>query len=213
MFTFNEIPIMRLGVFPLPIVLLPGGITRLRIFEARYIRLVKEASSGQGFALSVYLPEGDFNTSTTAAWVEIVDFDMGDDGLMTIDVKAKCLVELSNFSFAEDNLRYADVRKIEHWKQQSVDPTISLLSKQLRNVFTNVAEFKNLYPNPEFNRPNWVCARFVELLPLSIEKKIEFLAPDSFEDCVRFLHTVINGENEVDPDSSQERRPIIQNKR
>ena len=61
---------MQLGVFPLPIILFPNGITRLRIFEPRYVRLVKQAAAGDGFALSVYMPNTEFNSSKIAAWVE-----------------------------------------------------------------------------------------------------------------------------------------------
>jgi len=40
---------VTLPIFPLPVFLLPGGVTKLRIFEPRYLKMVSTASSGQGF--------------------------------------------------------------------------------------------------------------------------------------------------------------------
>ncbi len=64
---------MQLGLFPLPLFLLPGGITKLRIFEPRYVRLVKESmANNQGFVLA--MKEGD-ELCPYGTHVDIIDFE------------------------------------------------------------------------------------------------------------------------------------------
>ena len=189
---------MRLGVFPLPLILLPGGKTRLRIFEPRYIRLVKQAVTGEGFALSSYLPEAENNSSELAAWVEIVDFSILEDGLLSIDVQAKSMVKLTQFELENDGLRFASAMQVKHWAGQTSSDKTKLLAQSLSRFFSKIPEYESLYPSPKYDEPAWVCARLVELLPLSIERKLQFAQPESFERCVNFLHTVINGEKNSD---------------
>ncbi|MBE0366135.1 hypothetical protein PULV_b0879 [Pseudoalteromonas ulvae UL12] len=185
---------MQLGVFPLPIFLLPGGVTRLRIFEPRYIRLVKEAITQQGFALSTYNNEPPYNSSEHAAWVDIIDFSTLEDGLLSIDVKAKSLVSLRDFTIEKDQLKKATAKQIEHWSAKENCDKSAALAQELESIFNANPDFSALYQQHEYDNPNWVCARFIEILPLSIQKKYEFIQPNSYGLCLDFLHTLIIGE-------------------
>ncbi|MEH6452600.1 MAG: peptidase S16, partial [Psychromonas sp.] len=67
---------MRIALFPLPIFILPGGKTRLTIFEPKYKRLVSESmSTGNGFGICSPNQQtiSDNNIGTR---VKIFDFDM-----------------------------------------------------------------------------------------------------------------------------------------
>ena len=121
---------MQLPVFPLPVFLLPGGVTRLRIFEPRYKKLVSIATRDQGFALTVYKPDTEFEVSEWAAWVDIIDF-YEEDGMLHIDVKAKSLVSLSEVHFDEDNLRFAQCQPINHWPEASSSESHIALAQSL----------------------------------------------------------------------------------
>ena len=82
---------MNIPIFPLSIYLLPQGITRLRIFEQRYLNMVKNVHKTNGFVISYYQdsPNLDIESKISAwgSWVEIVNFMQGDDGILVIDVK------------------------------------------------------------------------------------------------------------------------------
>ena len=70
---------MRLALFPLSVFLLPDGITRLRIFEPRYKRLVSQAmSSGEGFGLC--LPKEANSLYNIGTRVEIYNFGQDKSG-------------------------------------------------------------------------------------------------------------------------------------
>lgn len=83
-----------LPIFPLPVFLLPNGITRLRIFEPRYLKLVKIASTEQGFIILLQSEKPETTDITWGSWVEIINFDSGEDGVLEIDVKCKSLVKI-----------------------------------------------------------------------------------------------------------------------
>ncbi|EWH09396.1 hypothetical protein DS2_12709 [Catenovulum agarivorans DS-2] len=197
---------MQLGVFPLPLVLFPKGITQLKIFEPRYVRLVKQAASGQGFVLSTYLPDAGFSTSSIGAWVDIIDFEKTADGLLIIDIYARELVEISNVKVESDGLRVADVTPVKHWPDAIPCANARRLSAALKEIHSSMPEYAKMYPQPEFDNPSWVCARFIELLPLPVEKKLEFLSPSSYNECIEFLATIISGENKSDPIIEHSRR-------
>lgn len=198
---------MMLAVFPLPIVLLPGGVTRLNIFEPKYIRLVTESYRDGGFALLPYKQ----STSDTAlscakdsiaAWVEIIDFSTSADGLLSIDIKAKQLIEITSVKSEADGLLRASFTALQHWSDTNELRNIkqdNIANKKLCSVLTNIfEEHENLavlYPHANQQDLPWVCARFIELLPLDMTHKINFMAPESFDQCLAFLHTTINGHN------------------
>jgi Lon protease-like protein len=189
---------MMLAIFPLPIVLLPGGVTRLSIFEPKYMRLVTESYQNGGFAL---LPTADHSI---AAWVEIIDFSTSDDGLLSIDIKAKRLIEITAVESDADGLLKGCYHELQHWPDSNDvsnidqnDSQNSKLTSVLSAIFEEHQSLASLYPHANEQDLRWVCARFIELLPLDIKHKINFMAPESFEQCLAFLHTTINGHNNV----------------
>ena len=182
---------MQLGVFPLPIFLLPGGVTRLRIFEPRYMRLIKESASGEGFALAVYRQDKPFQSNETAAWVKIVDFESLEDGLLGVTVKAEQLVRLSDFSVEEDGLRKAQATPIDHWELKEPGGYSPLFASTLHNLFEVEPSLASTYAETDFQSPRWVCGRFLEILPIPMEQKIVFYQPASFPQLCKLLETVL----------------------
>ncbi len=188
---------MKLPVFPLPTFLLPHGVSRLRIFEPRYIRMVSEATQNNiGFVLSTYQPHLPFQTSPWGSWVEIIDFSTLPDGLLAIDVKSKGLVKLQNIEQDEQLLRYGDIKTLEHWEQSSMNSQVQFLAQQLAKIFDDNKEYASLYKTHELSCPNWVCARLLEMLPLDYEQKSQFSEKNSFDQASEFLFTLFTGKSD-----------------
>ncbi len=81
-----------LPLFPLSTVLFPGGQLTLRIFEARYLDLVRECSrSGDGFGVCTVLEGSEVGSPALPAAVgceaRITDFSTGPDGLLMLSVQ------------------------------------------------------------------------------------------------------------------------------
>lgn len=191
-----SIQITSIPVFPLPVCILIGGVTELRIFEPRYIRLVSEASLGQGFVMGHYDTDKPFTSSDYGTLVQIVDFETLDDGMLGIKVQAQNMVSLSNFSQDDDGLHRADAIGIEHWSGQEKAQYDATLAGPLENLITNHQELQSYFPAGEYNNLAWVCARYIELLPLSNSKKQQLVFQQDLTQCQAFLKTLVQGERE-----------------
>ncbi|WP_413284283.1 LON peptidase substrate-binding domain-containing protein [Vibrio sp. MA40-2] len=201
-----------LPVFPLPIFLLTGGMQRLRIFEAKYVAMVANANETDGFVMSVYDQERAFNAADWGAHVKIVDFDQGEDGILQVDVLAVGLVSLSDFSYQQDGLLLAHAETLPHWsvepslvsdwsKQQNTEITSDKLSFNnseehqqfstvLQGIFQSHKPLNDLYKEQYFDYYEWVCARLLEIIPLSLTEKEKFVKPLQLEQLTKLLDSL-----------------------
>ncbi|WP_111979840.1 LON peptidase substrate-binding domain-containing protein [Algibacillus agarilyticus] len=178
----------HLPIFPLNIFILPGGVTRLRIFEQRYIRMVSETINNTGFVISQ--PITNLN-SIFGCLVKIIDFDQEPDGLLMITVEGLNLVEISNISYESDGLAKADIDKINTITVANQYQNTKLLGDKLIEIFNENSVLTQLYPCPLFDDPQWVCSRWLELLPFKLHEKIQIIKSNTPNELVQTLHSVI----------------------
>jgi Lon protease-like protein len=186
----------RLPIFPLPVFILPGGITRLRIFEPRYLKMVKIATQEKGFVIWLNSSEAKDSKSEGpdilwGSWVEIINFDQGDDGILEIDVKCKSLVEILSTEKDDDNLNFGSVSEISHWSQQTEESVDNNLSESLVEVFNNNKLLDKLYVDKATNNTHWVVARWLELIPVDLDIKTTFFDGYNFEEAKSFVSSII----------------------
>lgn len=194
--------VMQVPIFPLSVFLLPGGITRLRIFEQRYLNMIKNAEETQGFVISFYQSQNNHHISEWGSWVEIINFEMGDDNILIIDVKCKNLVSISNSYFSLDSdkgesqsLLWGHVEVIEHWSNDKLAVEEGELTQALAQVFAKHHDLAEVYQG-EFNTNlAWICARWLELLPIKFAFKEAFVKAQSVMQVVEFLSTIIKENN------------------
>ena len=182
---------LHLPVFPLPIFLLPEGVTRLRIFEPRYLKMVRVATQGQGFIIWLNGKEEQSVMNMWGSWVEIINFDQGEDGVLEVDVMCKSLVKLHSIDTGDDNLRYAVATYLEHWPDVKIDSSKDELSTSLSRVFEKNKMLTELYAQQKKSSITWVVARWLELLPMNQTSKNNFADKTSFEQAKEFVKTVI----------------------
>lgn len=191
---------MKRALFPLPVFLLPGGRTRLRVFEPRYKRLVKESVGETGFVILPYenLPNLDDPLCQWGSLVTIVDFEQGNDGLLHIDVECTEMVKVVDFEIEGDGLKRGELEKTtEHWPLATIDAEFALsddakrLAENLQMVFEQHAELGDLYDSRDFESARWVCQRWLELLPLKREEQNVFAQSHSFKRAFQFLSSIV----------------------
>tara|TARA_B110000238_G_C16069174_1_gene414123 strand:+ start:92 stop:664 length:573 start_codon:yes stop_codon:yes gene_type:complete len=185
--------LIHLPIFPLPVFLLPKGITRLRIFEPRYLKMVSVAVKGQGFVICLKSKEEQLTNKMWGSWVEIINFDQGKDGILEVDVKCKSLVELQSVTKSADDLYYSSVTHLNHWSTTLIeaDSSIDKLSKSLLDVFEKNNMLMELYPEIPSNNAAWIVARWLELLPIVHTSKNNMVNKYNFEQAKDFVHTII----------------------
>ena len=104
----------KLPVFPLGLVVLPGTIQTLQIFEPRYLSMVKDCMNGEsGFVITLsndnisgesFMSQGTF--------VDIIDFNQLPNGLLGITVKGREKVSIKSIEQVESGLHYASISPI-----------------------------------------------------------------------------------------------------
>jgi Lon protease-like protein len=183
---------MRIALFPLPVFLLPGGKTRLTIFEPRYKRLVSESmATGNGFGLC--LPIEEINTDKKIGTrVKIFDFDMSEDGLLTIDIQGVDRFEFNHIEIENDGLKHAWVTSLAAWQYIKLTEEYDFLSQSLENVLALHPLYEQLVVNMELDNLTWVCQRWLEILPIAIDKKYLIMQQNDVQPVINFVKEIIN---------------------
>ncbi len=187
---------MHLALFPLPEFLLPGGKTRLRIIEPRYLRLVSEATPNNlGFVLCLQTKTNAFFEIATR--VSIYDFNRIQNNFLTIDIEAQERVLLSQFTTDKDGLLHADVRPYINRSEQQLQlqdinsAQFNLASQMLKIVLINHPLYQGNIEQLPFENWAWVCQRWLELLPIDSDQKYRLANHHSIADTLNFVCQII----------------------
>ena len=179
----------EIPLFPLSAHVLPGGRMSLRIFEPRYVRMVKEACAADtGFGICMLNAQGDKDKNEhiypIGTYTKVIDFDLLDDGFLGVTVEGHRCFKIESVNTQSDELRIGKCQWIDEWTAQSELHSIAPIDERLIEIFDKYPELKALYKTPKFNDPIWVIYRWLELLPVNAEQKQQFLQQ---KDCVKAL--------------------------
>ena len=161
----------------------------MRIFEPRYVRMVKEAcEKGSGFVICMLDSKGRQEDNThifpTGTFCKVIDFNILDDGLLGITVEGVNCVSITNVETEQDGLRIADCETVSVWSCNFDIQELSPMDKRLGEIFDTYTEVSSLYDRVKLDDPLWVINRWLELLPVDAEQKQHFLAQ---KDCKKIL--------------------------
>lgn len=165
----------RVPLFPLNVVLFPGGLLPLRIFEPRYSRMVSECLREQmPFAVAAITegPEvgGVAATARHGTLAHIIDFAQGDDGLLELVCEGTDRFEITAVEAESDGLVRADVLVIPSQPPRSLPEDLAWMAALLDQVLAKVGQpYERLRAcDPSADH---VAARLIELLPLPLQEK------------------------------------------
>lgn len=171
-----------LPLFPLQVVLVPGAVLGLRVFEPRYLDMVGACGRrGGGFGICLIAEGGEVGSPAvpaeygTEALIE--DFDTGDDGLLTLRVRGARRFRVASTAVRDNGL----VEAVVEW---CADPAVrvrlrpqhALLGTLLERIFDQVGAPPG--SAPDFEDAAWVGWRLLELLPMPEERRVDLLAID-----------------------------------
>lgn len=167
----------EIPLFPLRSVLFPGAHLPLRIFEQRYLQMIRDcARNDSGFGVCL-IREGEeavapVKPAEIGTHARIVDWYTLEDGLLGISAVGTVRFITEQVEEREDGLLIGQVRIIPEPASCQVPAKYSILSAVLERFMDKVG---HLYPEqtPELLQDApWVGYRLSELLPLSgIEKQ------------------------------------------
>jgi len=160
-------------LFPLSLVLFPGGSLSLRIFEPRYLALVRDcARDNREFGVTLLMRrEDDADSDSTLAigtLARIVDFYTLPDGLLGIRAEGGARFHIDSASARDDGLL---IGKLELWPdepQRPVPPEYALLSTLAENLLEKIFEGQNLPTKAQLDDTSWISFRLAEILPFTL---------------------------------------------
>lgn len=170
---FTNIPI-----FPLKSIILPGGQFPLRIFERRYIDMIKNSlKKNTGFVIALTKKDADYISSVHeyGCYVEIVDWSQLDGGLLGITVEGKTIVKLKDCVLDEANLLKGNAIAREQEIDHIIPKKYQILSKFYKKIYPEIKAYI-FHNNSNYNDANWVGFRLIECLPIEINDKADLIS-------------------------------------
>ena len=180
-----------LPLFPLNTLVCPQGLLPLKIFEARYLDMVKDCLRNQSsFAIVTVLPEratdskGNFPFVDIGTKVKIVEADVDTVGLMLIKCVGQQRVKIKSFTQRDDGLVIGQVDDISNDIDLAIPEDLHVASEVLRQLLeslpTQVDPEKMPVLKPyRLEDTAWVANRWVELLDLTLLEKQRLMQLDS----------------------------------
>lgn len=173
---------MTKPLFPLPLVLFPGGRLPLQIFEARYLDMVGRCMrDGEYFVVTMARSEG---FADLGCEVSIRDFDRLDNGLLGILAVGERKQQLFNPRQREDGLWLADTMDLPLEASEEVSVRHTGLVELLKSLQMHPT-VRGLYSEIDYTDASEVGARLTELLPFDNEMKQSFF---EMQDSSKRLH-------------------------
>ena len=171
---------ITLPLFPLSSIVLPGGQLPLRIFEPRYLSMVRgclKTESDFGICLIEKGSEvGELSTPYPyGTRVHIVDWDVDDSGLLMIVTQGVQRFRTVDTSVTADGYLLGEVELLSVEQEAPVPPEYSGLAELLQRALENVGPLME-YKASDFTDAVWVSSRLVELLPMSAAERHDFVA-------------------------------------
>jgi Lon protease-like protein len=162
----------ELPLFPLNTVVFPGGRLSLRVFEQRYLDMVKQAIADDAPFGICAIREGA-ETGTPAVphavgtLVRVTDWDMPETGILHIDTRAQERFVIRDLRTEPSGLVVGTVDPVSSEPPVAVPDDVGLAVEILRHI---VAEYGDAhFPAPhEFDNAVWVGYRLSEVLPLKL---------------------------------------------
>ncbi len=164
----------EIPLFPLKTVLFPDGPLPLRIFETRYLDMIRRClKSDTGFgvlALRDGAGEGTAEVHQVGTLARIIDWYQFDDGLLGITALGQAKFLLRSIRQQADGLNLGQVDFLEAEPEVELPEQFQPMLALLQNAMSGL-EAQYRYVEKRYGDASWVGWRLAEILPLSLEQK------------------------------------------
>lgn len=172
----------EIPLFPLNTVLFPGGPLPLRIFEPRYVDMVRYCMRERApFGVVLIRAGAEVGQVTSAADVgttaRIVDFFQLPDGLLGITCLGERRFRVASRRVKDDGLHMGTVTFLPAETATDLPGEYAHLGVLLRKVLPQLGDIYQSTPK-HFDDAGWVGARLAEILPIDLADKQQCLELD-----------------------------------
>ncbi len=167
-------------LFPLNTVLFPGGSLALRIFEPRYLDLVRDCTrSGSGFGVCLILSGTEAGQPAVPAAVgtlaRIDDFYTLPDGLLGIHASGSRRFRVTHSRVRDNGLVHGEVTWLPDEPVVPVPPEHGLLATILERLVERAGGEHARAERARFDEASWVGFRLAEFLPIEAAERQHLL--------------------------------------
>jgi len=177
----NGQPRNSIALFPLNIVLFPAGPLPLRIFETRYVDMVRRCMRGDLDFGVVLIREGHevgpAEIHEVGTLARITDFDQLPGGLLGLSCVGEQRFRITKRTVQADGLYMGQVERLAAEPVLPVPERHARLAELLRTVLPQLGE---VYTDIDMHLDDaaWVGHRLAEILPIPLENKQRYLEMD-----------------------------------
>ncbi|HQS82716.1 MAG TPA: LON peptidase substrate-binding domain-containing protein [Thiobacillus sp.] len=170
---------VALPLFPLNTVVFPGGRLPLRIFEQRYLDLIKRAiADNSPFGICAIREGQEVGTPavpcTVGTRVRIVEWDMPQPGIFHIDTEGLDRFVIRSTRTEASGLLIGQVEAVSVEAPTAVPEEYELATEVLQHIIGEYGEAR--FPKPHlFDDAVWVGYRLSEVLPLKLSMQQDLL--------------------------------------
>ena len=163
-----------IALFPLNIVLFPEGPLPLRIFETRYVDMVRRCMREDLRFGVVLIREGSevgpAETFDVGTMARIADFHQLSDGFLGLSCVGEQRFRIMSRSRQTDGLNLASIESVEREAQVAVPERHARLAELLKTVLPQLGE---VYAGITMRLDDaaWVGHRLAEILPIAAAEK------------------------------------------
>ena len=188
----------RSALFPLNTVLFPGCKLSLQIFEQRYLRLIKTCMrDNHGFVvilISAGKEVGDTpETYSIGTYVDIVDWEMLENGLFGITIEARYRVRVTQPCAQDDGLMTGQIESLQLSDETDLDSNMEIpdLVDTLK-LLEQHPYIEQQAVETDYTSTRDVCYKLSQLLPLDPLVKQSLLEINNPTEKIDRLRDLIN---------------------
>lgn len=208
--------VTRIALFPLSVVLFPRGVLPLRVFEARYMDMVRDCMrDGTSFGVCL-ITDSRVDTDLAPATAEvgcltrITAWDMQQLGLLQIRTVGGERFRLIASEAQPNGLLIGEIDLIGDDDDQPVSaerqPCVDLLTRIIEDTSAQLAEKRrtgeaadssSVLAQPPFEQPyrmessSWVSNRLCEVLPVPLKAKQKLMELTDAATRLEIVHTYL----------------------
>lgn len=207
----------RVALFPLSTVLFPQGVLPLRVFEARYMDMVRDCMRDETSFGVCMVGNGKStganaapNTADVGCLARITEWDMQQLGLLQIRTIGGDRFQLLSSELQPSGLIVAEIDLIEADDDQPIPaehrPCVELLTRIIEDMSSQLAEKRRtgeaddstpVWEQLPFEQPyqmdssTWVSNRLCEVLPVPLKAKQKLMELTDAATRLEIVHTYL----------------------
>ena len=184
-----------LPLFPLDTLVFPGGRLPLRVFEQRYLDMVKQAiADNTPFGVCAIREGSEVGAPavpyTVGTRVIITDWDMPQTGILHIDTQAQGRFVIRSTQTQANGLLVGTVEPVSVEAIAPIPEDLLLAAEILRQIVHEYGD--SHFPTPHhFDDAVWVGYRLSEVLPLKLSTKQNLLEMNDSVTRLRILSEIL----------------------